>query len=174
MTLSAKTLRANPHHEEEAPMPVGASQAPAGGLLAVLASSIGGGAGARSVFGEPVERDGVTVIPVAGSRFGFGGGGGPTPDGRGEGAGGGGGAASRPLGFIEIRDGRTRFRRITNPGALGVAAVAIVAILARAAVLLRGGSCRTCARRPVSTPDEHEGAPGEEQSPPASHPSNLY
>jgi hypothetical protein len=91
--------------------------------------------------------------------------------------GGGGGAASRPLGFIEIRSGRARFRRIANPVALGVAAlaiVAVVAILARRTVLLRGGRCPTCARRPTSTPDEHEGAPGEEQSPPASHPGDLY
>jgi len=105
-----------------------------GGLLDRLASLVGGRAGATAVFGVPVERDGVTVIPVASSRFGFGGGGGPSPDGRGEGSGGGGGAASRPLGFIEIQGGRARFRRITDPQTLSVS---LLAIAAAAAILAR-------------------------------------
>jgi uncharacterized spore protein YtfJ len=122
---------------------------PTGGFVDRLAASVGGRAGAASVFGDPVERDGLTVIPVAAARFAFGGGAGPSPDGKGEGGGGGGGAASRPLGFIEISAGRARFRRITDPIAVAVGMVAVaaaVAIVARAAGRLAGG-CRMCARR---------------------------
>ena len=69
------------------------------------------------MFGEPVERDGLTVIPVAKARFGFGGGGGSggPPGKEGSGSGGGGGAMVTPIGFIEVRDGRADFRRITTP-----------------------------------------------------------
>ncbi len=114
-------------------------------LLDRLASFVGGNAGATAVFGTPVERDGITVIPVASSRFGFGGGAGPGPDGRGEGGGGGGAAVSRPLGFIEIRRGRARFRRVTNPLTVSVALLVIAVAatrLARAAGRLGYGRCR--------------------------------
>ncbi len=118
-------------------MPADASQNPTGGLLGRLADAIGARVGASSVFGVPVERDGVTVIPVAGSRFAFGGGGGSSPGDAGTdtGEGGGGAGWSRPLGFIEIRDGHTRYRRIVDPLEVGIAAfliAAAAAILARA------------------------------------------
>jgi uncharacterized spore protein YtfJ len=45
-------------------------------LLERLAGHVGGKAGAKAVFGDPVERDGVTVIPVARVRWGVGAGGG--------------------------------------------------------------------------------------------------
>lgn len=79
---------------------------------------------ARAVFGEPVERDGITVIPVARTRWGFGGGSGSGGDEsiaggeHGEGSGGGGGAMSSPLGFIEIANGQATFRRIDDPVAM--------------------------------------------------------
>jgi len=41
-----------------------------------LGQAVGQGATVSTVFGEAVERDGITVIPVAKARFGFGGGGG--------------------------------------------------------------------------------------------------
>ena len=44
-------------------------------FLTNLAEKLGAAAKASLVFGEAVERDGVTVIPVAKSRWGFGGGG---------------------------------------------------------------------------------------------------
>ena len=47
--------------------------------LIKLVESLGGTASAKAVFGEPVERDGVTVVPVARVRFGVGGGGGRGP-----------------------------------------------------------------------------------------------
>ena len=116
------------------------------GLLDRLASAVGDRVGAGAVCGSPVTGDGVTVIPVARARFGFGGGGGPSPDGR-EGAGGGGGGTSRPIGFIELRGDRVRFRRITSPlaGAAGVLMLLLaVALLAR---MLRRCARSGCCRR---------------------------
>lgn len=70
-------------------------------------------ANAKQVYGEPVERDGTTVIPVAKVQWGFGGGG----FGRGtiERGGGGGGARAMPIGFIEMKDGRAEYRPIHDP-----------------------------------------------------------
>jgi uncharacterized spore protein YtfJ len=86
-------------------------------LLERIGQSVGQRAQASSVFGKPVEREGLTVIPVARARFGFGGGGGS--GGRegedGTGGGGGGGASVSPVGFIEVRDGSAVFKRITTP-----------------------------------------------------------
>jgi uncharacterized spore protein YtfJ len=45
-------------------------------LLATLADRIGAQFSASTVYGTPIERDGVTVVPVAAARFGVGGGGG--------------------------------------------------------------------------------------------------
>ncbi|MCZ2111612.1 MAG: sporulation protein [Dehalococcoidia bacterium] len=90
-------------------------------VLDTLASRIGAHADAAAVFGDAVERDGVTVIPVAKVRWGFGGGAGSGADttsgalDSGEGAGGGGGVLASPLGFIEIRNGVATFHRIKDP-----------------------------------------------------------
>lgn len=110
-------------------------------LLDHLASSIGDRVGAGAVFGPPVSGEGVTVIPVARARFGFGGGGGPSPDGHGEGAGGGGGGSTRPVGFIEMRGGRVRFRRFPNPLAF---VAGVLLLLGVAALLTR--TARRCGR----------------------------
>ncbi|MEO8540842.1 MAG: spore germination protein GerW family protein [bacterium] len=86
-----------------------------------LASKVGMHAGASAVFGDPIEREGITVVPVAKIRWGFGGGSGRGIDEGsetgeiGEGAGGGGGVMASPLGFIEISEGRAEFRRTTDP-----------------------------------------------------------
>ena len=110
-------------------------------LVRMLADRVGLHAGAGAVFGAPVERDGVTVIPVAKVRWGFGGGAGRgieegSETGEiGEGSGGGGGAMASPLGFIEIRDGRADFRRAHDPAS----AVPIILAAAFATwVALRG------------------------------------
>ena len=79
-------------------------------FLANLAEKLGAAAKASVVFAEPVERDGVTVIPVAKARWGFGGGAGRRKNE--DGVGGGGGAQVSPIGFIELRNGEARFRRI--------------------------------------------------------------
>src|SRR5204863_193965 len=44
-------------------------------LMERIGQTVGQRAQASAIFGEPVEREGVTVIPVAKARFGFGGGG---------------------------------------------------------------------------------------------------
>jgi len=75
---------------------------------------------AKAVFGDPVERGGVTVIPVAKVRYAFGGGAGSggkegeDESDQGQGAGGGGMVSASPLGFIEIREGRAEFRQVTD------------------------------------------------------------
>jgi uncharacterized spore protein YtfJ len=90
-------------------------------IVEMLAEKVGVRAAAGAVFGQPVESDGVTVIPVAKVRWGFGGGSGRgieegSETGEiGEGSGGGGGAMASPLGFIEIRDGRAEFKRTHDP-----------------------------------------------------------
>ena len=94
----------------------GGAPAPAGleALFGSLADRLGRSARAAAVFGEPVERDGVTVIPVARARWGLGGGSGRRPKRPGEGVGGGGGAIVSPVGFIEIRAGEARFKPIVE------------------------------------------------------------
>lgn len=95
----------------------GAVGGPADVLLRRIADRIGARAGATAVYGQPVSVDGVTVIPVARSRWGFGGGAGEGGDDEdsGSGAGGGGGAAASPVGYIEISDGVARFVPISDP-----------------------------------------------------------
>jgi uncharacterized spore protein YtfJ len=83
------------------------------GLLAGLADRIGATAGAKAVFGEPVEQAGRTVIPVAQSMWGGGAGGGAS--GSEEGSGGGGGAATRPVGYIEITGQGAQFVPLQRP-----------------------------------------------------------
>jgi len=109
-------------------------------LVERLADRLGSSAHATAVFGEPIERDGVTVIPVAKARWGVGGGGGRPPARAGEGpgerpagpegesTGGGGGVAVAPVGFIEVSADGARFRRIVDEGAIvALAAMGLVA-----------------------------------------------
>jgi len=84
-------------------------------ILAMLAERVGGRFTASTVFGSPVEREGVTVIPVATVRFGFGGGGGTDPSSQQNGDGGGGAGSGAPTGYIEIKDRRSRFVPIVHP-----------------------------------------------------------
>jgi len=64
----------------------------------------------RRVYGDPVERDGVVVIPAAAIHGGGGGGGGGTAGddgagGAGEGSGAGWGMRARPVGAWIVKDG---------------------------------------------------------------------
>lgn len=106
-------------------------------LLQRIGQTVGQRAQASAVFADPVEREGLTVIPVARARFGFGGGGGGGSGRRqgeeGSGGGGGGGASIAPVGFIELRDGGAEFKRIstvTDVAAL-VAAASVAALALR-------------------------------------------
>jgi uncharacterized spore protein YtfJ len=86
-------------------------------LLQRIGQTVGDGAKVSTVFGDPVERKGITVMPVAKARFGFGGGGGAGARGgdQGSGGGGGGGALVSPVGYIEVHDGTAQFKRISSP-----------------------------------------------------------
>ena len=102
-------------------------------LLQRIGQTVGDKAKVSTVFGEPVEREGITVIPVAKARFGFGGGGGGGARGgeEGSGGGGGGGALVSPVGYIEVSDGTAQFRRISSPvDFLALVAAASFAVLA--------------------------------------------
>jgi len=99
-------------------------------LLERLAAQVGGKAGAKAVFGDSVERDGITVIPVARVRWGIGAGGGQGPEG--SGSGGGGGVAADPIGYIEITAAGATFRPIPRsfgPGAVLAGALALAIVL---------------------------------------------
>ena len=93
-------------------------------LLERIAGTVGSKAHVTAVFGEPVEREGLTVIPVAKARFGFGGGGGSGMREGDEGSGGGGGAVVSPVGYIVVRNGSAEFKRIFTPTDLLPAVVA--------------------------------------------------
>lgn len=98
-----------------------AASSAAANFVERIAARLGLHASASAVFGDPVDRDGITVIPVAKIRWGFGGGSGRGIDGDsetgdiGEGAGAGGGVMASPLGYIEMQDGQATFHRIQDP-----------------------------------------------------------
>jgi uncharacterized spore protein YtfJ len=91
--------------------------------LSKLVESLGGTASAQAVFGAPVEKDGVTIVPVARVRYGVGGGGGRGPgrkkrdgdDADQVGYGRGGGVQAAPVGYIELRGGEASYKRIADP-----------------------------------------------------------
>jgi uncharacterized spore protein YtfJ len=70
----------------------------------------------KRVFGEPIEKDGVVVVPVA--WVAGGGGGGEGSDGDSKGGGGGFGFHARPIGVYVISGGTVRFRPTIEFGAL--------------------------------------------------------
>jgi uncharacterized spore protein YtfJ len=101
---------------------------------------------ARQVFGEPVEGDGVTVIPAAtviGAGGGGGGGGeqqgqeGDATARQGSGGGGGFGLVGWPSGAFEIREGKVTWRPAVHLTRIAVAAVAVALVLARAILATR-------------------------------------
>jgi len=150
MTTDFKTGKEHDAAMDEARKAAGGSSID--GFVERIAERVGASANVRAVFGEPIERDGITVIPVARVRWGFGGGAGRGPiavgpglgadraaaaggadEGRsGSGTGGGGGAIADPIGYIEIGPDGVSFIPIgvpmPSPGFLlaGGAAAAIV------------------------------------------------
>lgn len=110
-------------------------------LLERVADKVGLHAGAKAVFGEPVERDGVTVIPVAQMIFGTGAGEGGGADEE-YGSGAGGGALTRPIGYIELGPNGAVYCPIPQPwqNPTIIVSVAFAALLLAKAVskLLRG------------------------------------
>jgi hypothetical protein len=96
---------------------------------------LAGLAGARLCFGEPLEAEGRTVLPVARVRA-AGGLGGPRAALR---AGGGGRLDARPVGVLEVGAGGVRFTRLPTSPALQAAGAgaAAAAVLTGAATALR-------------------------------------
>jgi uncharacterized spore protein YtfJ len=96
-------------------------------LIERMAERVGGKASVHAVFGDPIERNGITVIPVARIRWGFGGGGGtasamtgqPAESEVGEpvagGSGGGGGVMADPVGYLEIGPEGVSYKTIMSP-----------------------------------------------------------
>ena len=75
--------------------------------------------GVRSAYGDPVQIEGVTIVPVALVQYGFGGGGeGDDADGA---AGGGGGGMAIPIGAYVKSGGAARF----EPNVISLLAVGI-------------------------------------------------
>ena len=111
------------------------------GLLERLVDRIGGRTGVQAVFGEPIERQGLTVIPVARVRWAFGGGSGSGPVAGVEGSdtaggsGGGGAAGAVPVGYIEIGPDGASFHTIAEayPSPLFLLTVGVMT-----AMILRG------------------------------------
>ena len=94
----------------------------------------------KRVFGEPYEKDGVTIIPAARVQGGAGGGSGEDPQGQGTGSGSGFGMTARPVGAYVVRDGDLSWRPAVdvNRIILGGQVVLIVALLTvRAAIKAR-------------------------------------
>ena len=91
----------------------------------------------KRVFGEPYERNGVTLIPAARVQGGAGGGGGEGPDGQGKGSGTGFGLSARPVGAFLIRGDEVTWRPAVdlNRIVLGTQVVAIVALLTVRAIV---------------------------------------
>jgi uncharacterized spore protein YtfJ len=89
-------------------------------LLEKLASKLGLNANATLIYGNPVDREGVTVIPVAKVSYGFGGGeGNANPKEKdSQGSGGGGAITVKPAGYIEIKNGKATYRPIVEPLAI--------------------------------------------------------
>jgi uncharacterized spore protein YtfJ len=85
----------------------------------------------RRVFGEPYEKDGVTVIPAARVQGAVGGGGGEAPQGQGGGTGSGFAMNAKPFGVFVIKDGDVTWRPAVdvNRVILGGQMVAIAALL---------------------------------------------
>jgi uncharacterized spore protein YtfJ len=102
-----------------------------------------GNISAKRVFGEPIERDGVVLVPAARLGAGIGGGRGEGPQNEGSGSGFGYGFGGRPAGAYVIRDGKVNWLPAVdvNRLMLGFQIVAVVvALTIRAIVKARSAS----------------------------------
>jgi uncharacterized spore protein YtfJ len=102
-------------------------------ILDRIGDKLGSTATVKAVYGEPIEVNGKTIVPIAKVAYGFGGGFGSghgkhgsngelEADGRhGEGGGGGGGVRAFPAGALEITESGTRFVQYTDMRPLAAA-----------------------------------------------------
>jgi len=91
----------------------------------------------KRVFGEPYEKNGVTIIPAARVQGGAGGGRGEDPKSQGKGSGSGFGMTASPVGAFVLRQGELSWRPAVdvNRIVLGGQVVAIVALLTVRAII---------------------------------------
>jgi uncharacterized spore protein YtfJ len=94
----------------------------------------------KKVYGDPIERDGALVIPVARVRGGAGGGAGTDKDQEASGSGGGLGFTADPAGVYVVKDGDAVWRPAVdvNKIVLGGQLVAVVLFLVLRSILRRG------------------------------------
>jgi hypothetical protein len=118
-------------------------------LIESLIDRIGGQARASTIYGDPVDRDGVTVIPVARAMWGCGGGTG-RDDEQQVGSGGGGGMLLSPVGYIEIQGGSSSFRPIFKPP-LGAISLIVGILLGLAIARIAGARRRLQAGCPATS-----------------------
>ena len=78
-------------------------------LMRDVEQTVASSASVKNIFGEPIQHNGRTVIPVARVAYGFGGGGGSGKLPEGEGGGAGVGVVALPVGVVEISDEGTRY-----------------------------------------------------------------
>jgi uncharacterized spore protein YtfJ len=93
-----------------------------------------------NVFGDPINQDGVTIIPVARieGKGGGGGGTGPAQDGQTKrGRGGGFGLSTKPAGVFVLSNGKVSWRPAVdvNKVVMGGQIVAVIAVLAVRSIL---------------------------------------
>jgi uncharacterized spore protein YtfJ len=100
-----------------------AATAPIDTIIDRLGERIGFRATVRTVFGEPVARGDVTIIPVARVRWGYGGGAGTGPlrsdstngEAMGSGSGAGGGVMTDPMGYVEVHQDAAAYVPLSSP-----------------------------------------------------------
>lgn len=128
--MSTETDEERASIETEAPEAVDLSST-IGSSIRSIVSDLGEHASVRSVYGDPIEVDGRTIVPVARVGYGFGGGfgrDGGDPGGGGEGGGGGGGVSAKPVGVVEVDGAETRFVRFGDRRRAGLALLAGVVL----------------------------------------------
>jgi uncharacterized spore protein YtfJ len=122
------------------PNPTGATPPEGDDMVAKVAERLGARVNAASVYGAPVERNGVTVIPVASARFVFGGGSGNDAESRQHGGGAGGAGRVAPTGYIELSQHGSRYVSIHGPERMAL--LAIAGVIGCAAVIAAAAGSR--------------------------------
>ena len=104
-------------------------------LMRDVEQTVASSASVKNIFGEPIQHNGRTVIPVARVAYGFGGGGGSGKLPEGEGGGAGVGVVALPVGVVDISDEGTRYISFSSDkklfGAFAVGAFAGMFLLRR-------------------------------------------
>ena len=109
--------------------PAPANPAPNGRYFETIAKKLGVNPDSSLIYGAPVERQGITIIPVAKFTFGFGGGESSESQKAPGGIGGGAGFMAKPLGYIEIKNGQAKFQPIVDVVSMARTVFAFVAVI---------------------------------------------